>query len=124
MAKVILYCTAIFCSAAIFFSCVYHELEQPIPPPDCDGADTFSYSEDVAGILAVNCIKSGCHDNSQGPERDWRNPEAFKAKAFEARKRILLPPSNPLHMPKDGVLSNEDITTIWCWVEQGASITN
>jgi hypothetical protein len=118
------YVTAVVCSGLMIASCVSHELEGPMPIPQCHDVGTISFSNEVMGILETNCIKSGCHDNSQGPARNWSDPQAFKNKALEAQRRILLPADDPDHMPKDGVLSVEDIKTISCWVDQGAVITN
>jgi hypothetical protein len=110
--------------AAIVASCVSHDLKGPIPMPLCNDVETISFSNGVQPILNLNCVASGCHDDSQGPARDWRDPEAFKAKAFEAKRRILLPSDDADHMPRGKELTLDQIKTISCWVDQGRSINN
>jgi hypothetical protein len=59
-----------------------------------------------------------------GPGLDWTIPSTFKDHASEAHRRVQLPNTDSEQMPKEGTITDEEIKTIVCWVEQGADITN
>jgi hypothetical protein len=96
--------------AAVFGSCVSHEYV-PYTCPD----EPVSYAEDVDPIVKTKCAISGCHNGDNGDDKNWTDFEKFQAKSQTAKTKIL----NGT-MPKTGSLTQEEIATIACWVDQGS----
>ncbi len=83
-----------------------------------DCADTnFTYTNDVKQILESSCALSGCH-NGQTSLPDYTNYAGILAVSTRAASRVKagsMPPASA------GItLSDSDINTIVCWVENGA----
>ena len=98
-------------------ACVQHN----IPTVECLSDSEISYADQVAPIVSRVCATAECHSGPLGPDRNWLDFEAFQAHASEVRRRITLPNGHPDHMPRKGTLSESEIQTIICWVEQGAA---
>lgn len=91
------------------------------PPPGtgtCDGFKVVSFASDVKPLIDTNCAKSGCHN--AGSTFDWTVFANVKAKASSIKERVSLPASDSRHMPQGGTLTDNEIKTFVCWVEQGA----
>ena len=98
-------------------SCVQHDI--PIKY-ECASAEIVSYQSRVRPIVLQNCAISGCHDGGFDANLDWRDFNKFQSHATEVRRRITLPATDPDHMPRVGSLTTDEISTIVCWIDQGA----
>jgi hypothetical protein len=105
------------------FSCVDHDLAGVIQI-DCGTQGTISYVDDIQPIINTSCAitgdGSGCHNGGNGPDLDWRVFSNLKANAADVQDRITRAPGAAGKMPKIGTLTDEEIATLYCWVEQGA----
>lgn len=97
-------------------SCVDHDF----PSYTCPDSDV-SYLEDVKPIIESKCAISGCHNGSNGQERNWLVFETLRVNALEGNvksyviNRIMPPAGSPA-----GPLSQDQINTIACWIDNGA----
>ena|SRR5688572_645365 len=121
--KSLLLLAILFITVIITESCVNHDIKPP-GEIDCEGFQTVSFNNDIKGILVNHCAVEGCHNGDNGEERNWKDPQKFQDHAFEARRRVQLPASDPDHMPAAGEISEEQIKLIVCWANQGAPINN
>jgi hypothetical protein len=97
-------------------SCADHTLP---PLVECLSDETISFDEDVNPIVVNVCAVPGCHNGSNGADRNWLVFSNFQDHRAEVRRRILLPSEHPDHMPRVGSLTADQIQTIVCWVDQG-----
>lgn len=72
-----------------------------------------SFSNSISGIISNNCAVSGCHNGTQFP--DFR---VFKNIRDKASSIKTLTQNGT--MPKEGDLTQEEISLIACWVDDGA----
>ena len=86
----------------------------PPPPPSCSSTPA-KFSADVNPIIQSNCATSGCHgsgsSNGPGPLLTFdqiRNAAASIKSAVVSKS-----------MPLGGTLSNAQIQSISCWVDNG-----
>ena len=97
-------------------SCADHDF----PSYVCPDAEV-SYLEDVKPILESKCAISGCHNGSLGAERNWSDFPTFQENAQHGNvknyvtNRIMPPSFSP-----NGPLSQDQINTIACWIDNGA----
>lgn len=73
-----------------------------------------SLNQDVMPILTANCTLSGCHDGKSGLP-NWNDKNLVISNASLIRQK-----TQDKEMPKNGTLSDHDIQTIACWVDDGA----
>jgi hypothetical protein len=97
-------------------SCADHNF----PSYVCPDAEV-SYLEDVKPILEAKCAIPGCHNGSLGVDRDWSNFATFQENAQHGNVKNyvtnrIMPPS----FSTNGPLSQDQINTIACWVDDGA----
>jgi hypothetical protein len=101
-------------------SCVDNKL----PAPSGFGcSDEVSYTNDVWPIIDTSCANvgnGGCHDGSNGPDRDWTVFSNVQSHAAQIKNRISRTPGTAGYMPQIGSLDDEEIRLISCWVDQGA----
>jgi hypothetical protein len=109
----------LFCFLYFCFSCVDHDFPS-LGLFECTSAEEVSYMDDVQPLVATKCAIASCHDGTLGAERNWTVLQTLQGKAASVRDRITRPPGTPGHMPAAGSLTREQITTLVCWVEQGA----
>ncbi len=74
-----------------------------------------SLMDDVMPIITANCAVSGCHDGSSGII-SWANKNNVIANAANIRTRT----GNGTMPPAGRSISDEEIQTIACWVNDGA----
>ncbi|WP_281989471.1 c-type cytochrome [Aquimarina aggregata] len=93
-----------------FSSCEYNVENEdgPIEIDLCDPA--ISFATQVKPIIDNNCIT--CHGGNQAP--DLRTFAGISANAERVKDQVTT-----RRMPLGGSLSNEQIETIRCWVENG-----
>jgi uncharacterized membrane protein len=101
-------------------SCANHEYEAPYSCPETP----VSYQDDVHSIIVNKCATTGCHNgdgnpNGPGIDRNWLEfaklqTEAQDGKVKEYVVNHIMPPSD------EPQLTNEEISIIACWVDQGA----
>jgi len=114
--------TAVFAAIFTLFlfatiqSCVDHTL--PEISIACD--HTVSYISEVRPITDTNCAITGCHNGDNGAERNWTVFSNFQSHSADVRRRIQLPATDGDHMPASGSITEDEIQTIVCWVDQGA----
>ena len=76
-------------------------------------ASGVSYTNAVAPIIEKSCAISGCHNGSQFPDfRVFKNIHDNAARIKEL--------TGDGTMPQEGTLTQEQIKTIACWVDDGA----
>jgi hypothetical protein len=94
-------------------SCVNHELSQYT----C--TSTISFAADVNPIIVSKCAIPNCHNGSLGDDRDWRQVSRFQAHKTlvkEYTRNHIMPPAEST----EGPLTEDQINTLSCWVDQGA----
>jgi hypothetical protein len=73
----------------------------------------ISFATSISPIIQTNCIVSGCHNGSQFPDfRVFKNihDNASQIKTLTGNRT----------MPEDGSLTQAEINSIACWVDDGA----
>lgn len=88
-----------------------------IPSPIGNAPDNFAFNSvsngDGAGLFQAKCMM--CHNGAQGPGPDLTSMNG--AKAQEALRRIGLPDSDPLRMPKGAPISAEEKAAISAYLQ-------
>lgn len=75
-----------------------------------------SLSGDIMPLLQAQCTFSGCHNGDNGADRNWLQKEDILAKAENIKSR-----TQSGSMPRSpGVLTQDQIDLIACWVDDGA----
>jgi hypothetical protein len=67
----------------------------------------------------TKCAISGCHNGDNGASRNWTEFDKFQQHASTVKRYVvdhIMPPSGS----PAGPLTQEQINTISCWVDQGA----
>jgi hypothetical protein len=113
---------SLFFAAAFFFvfglqwSCADHDFPSYTCPEE-----EVSYLADVKPIVETKCAVSGCHNGSLGVDRDWSNFNVFQhnAKNGNVKSHVINRIMPPAYSPA-GPLSQEQINTIACWVDNDA----
>lgn len=87
------------------------------------GSLTPTYTNDVASLINQNCAISGCHGN--GSSKGGVDLSGYSAVKAESSKKQFLGAiqhkSGYSKMPKNAnKLSDADIKTITCWVQNGS----
>jgi hypothetical protein len=103
-------------------SCVDHDLAGVIQV-DCSTQGAVSYVNDIQTIINTSCAivgDGGCHDGGNGPNLNWKEFTNLKNNASDVKDRVTRAPGAAGKMPKIGTLTDEEITKLVCWVEQGA----
>lgn len=72
---------------------------------------------EIRTLVQTNCAVSGCHDGTISP--DFRNDNNIVGRAGRIRARTSARTMPPASSGRS--LSNEEIASIVCWVEDGAS---
>jgi hypothetical protein len=93
--------------------------------PDLTGYPEVKFATEVQPIIVANCTQSGCHNNTDGEEFSLVTYqeiigyiEPFKAyksslyRSITGKAERFMPPSDPL--------TDDQIRTIFVWIEQGA----
>jgi hypothetical protein len=73
----------------------------------------ISFSNSVKPIIETNCIKSGCHNGAQFP--NFAVFQNIKENAARIKEQVIT-----RNMPEDGTLTQAEINSIVCWVDDGA----
>jgi hypothetical protein len=105
-------CLVIF----LFQSCVDHNLPE-LEVEACSA--TVSFADEVNPIINTSCAIPGCHNGDNGAEKNWTVFTNFQSNKEDVRDRITRPAGTPGHMPAVGSITDEQIQTIVCWVDQG-----
>lgn len=79
-------------------------------------ATGISLSGDIMPLLQAQCTFSGCHNGDNGASRDWTQKSNVIAMANNIKTRTQngSMPRNP------GVLTQDELDIIACWVDDGA----
>lgn len=94
----------------------------PVPekPANCDPAVNVSYSVNIVPIVDANCNTSGCHASGSGnADLTTHSGLAAVAKTGELEERLLLPLSNPLHMPQGTEMDTCELYELRVWIYEG-----
>ncbi|WP_276373857.1 hypothetical protein [Chryseolinea sp. H1M3-3] len=114
--KIKMLACAVCLGTIAFQSCVEHDL----PEPEIETCSvTISFTSQVKPIINTNCAVSGCHNGDLGADKNWTVFSTLQGKIANVKDRINRPPGTPGHMPAFGSLTQDEITTISCWVDQG-----
>lgn len=74
----------------------------------------ISFAQEVSGIITTYCAVSGCHVAGE-PRPDFTIFSNVQSNALEIKSR-----TQSRNMPRGSSLTNEQIATIACWVDDGA----
>lgn len=79
-------------------------------------SSNVSLSGDIMPLLQAQCTFSGCHNGDNGSSRNWTQKDNVieKALGIKARTASGSMPRSP------GVLTQDEIDLIACWVDDGA----
>jgi hypothetical protein len=84
------------------------------------GNTGISFSGEIKTILDTRCSLSGCHAAGTG-SRDWTNLDNLKANATAIKSRTASKSMPPVGST---ALTQDQITQIACWVDDGAVTNN
>lgn len=98
-------------------ACVDHTLPEIIID-EC--GHTVSYASEVDPIVNTSCAITDCHNGDNGADKNWTVFSNFQSKSTTVKDRITRPAGVDGHMPAAGSITEEQIQTIVCWVDQGA----
>lgn len=96
-------------------ACVSHDFSDYV----C--TKNYSFAADIRPIIETRCAIPECHDGSMGSSLDWNNFDMFQERAatglvkFRVTHGIMPPSYSPA-----GPLTQDQITAIACWTDQGA----
>ena len=77
------------------------------------GSSGVSWADEIRPIMENSCALSGCHNGSSRPDlRKFENAK-FYSKSIKSK-------TQDRSMPRDGVLTQQQIDLIACWVDDGA----
>lgn len=103
---------AILIPSFLFFSCLTNVEEAIIENPQEDFCKTRTYSLHVKTIIEANCIQ--CHgQGGNSPNLSTFNGVSNNANSI--KNEVV-----SRRMPQGGSLTDEEIKTISCWVDEGA----
>ena len=94
-------------------SCVSHDLEET------DTCQDISYASDIAPIINTKCALSGCHNGSNPDLPNWTILTQLQNRKDDV-KRMVVNRIMPKSSSPAGPLTEDQINTIACWVDQGA----
>ena len=88
-------------------------------PFECDSME-FSFAIDIHPLITANCSGNICHSGGNS-NYDYRRYEVISDRIRSGRleDRLLLPLSDPMHMPVGRSLSPCDLYSIRTWIHQG-----
>ncbi len=103
----------LFSLVAITFCACLNNVEEPLEEnPIEDFCKTRSFSTHVKTIIDANCIQ--CHGQG-GNFPNLTSYNSISSNAISIKAEVV-----SRRMPQGTSLSNEDIQTISCWVDEGA----
>jgi hypothetical protein len=98
-------------------SCVDHNF--PLTTP-CDQGTGVSFQNDVQPIIEAKCAIPGCHNGSTSLP-NWNNFATLQDYALTSDLRSLVVNRQmPVAGSPGGSLSQDEIDTIVCWIDNGA----
>jgi hypothetical protein len=111
---------AIRLSIALFLILLYACADNDLGD-DGGACPDYSYEADVYPIITTKCALSGCHDGSLGADKNWTDFATFQEKALSGlvKQKITSGEMPPPGAP-GGSLSEEQISIISCWIDNGA----
>lgn len=95
------------------------------PNPDLvvkpTGCDTITFTKHIKPIITNYCAKSGCHvTGAQSP--DFSNDLTLQSQAQAGRIKARLIDQNDMPPAGNPSPTNDEITSIKCWLEAGAPL--
>lgn len=100
-----------------FIGCASHDLDESLKD-EGNCSTEVSFANEVKAIISLNCSVPTCHDGSLGVSLDFRtfdNIQINSDRIVSVTRGGAMPPS------VSGLfLTEEEITTISCWVLQGS----
>ena len=104
--------------ASILFTSCLTNVEQPIEeegedPVNVDPCESITFSANVKSIIDNNCTQ--CHSSSGG---QFPNLDSYNGVSSNASS--VLSEVESRRMPQGSSLSNDEISAIKCWVNNGA----
>ncbi|MDD7913080.1 cytochrome c [Polaribacter ponticola] len=107
----------VFLATFLFTSCLTN-VEQPIDeegedPENIDPCESITFSSNVKVIIDNNCTQ--CHSTSGG---QFPNLDSYNG--VSSNSSSVLSAIESRRMPLGGSLTNDEIATIKCWVDNGA----
>jgi hypothetical protein len=98
-------------------SCVSHDFPTYVP---CDNSVIVSFENDVRPIIQTKCAIEGCH-NGGTTLPNWNDFSTFQDHARNGSvKNFVIHRIMPRAESTQGPLSQDQINTIACWIDQGA----
>jgi hypothetical protein len=101
---------SLFIAGVTLSMCTDNSLE---PPEGLECTTEVSFAVQVAPIIQGNCAINGCHNGTQFPALTSYN--SIKEHATLIRTQVITG-----RMPLNGELTNEEISSIVCWIDSGA----
>jgi len=93
--------------------------------PDLTDYPEVKFSTEVLPVISANCSQSGCHSSGGGEVFPLTNYEQIIAnvspyKAYKSSLYRAITGRNYQLMPPAGPLNDDQIRSIFVWIEQGA----
>ena len=108
-------CLTLLVSAFLLAACASDNEEDLLDQEPCD--ETISLANDVQPITNTHCAITGCHiSGAQSPDLSMNQNILDRASGIRQRtqNRSMPPPASGI------TLTDDEIATIGCWVDQGA----
>jgi hypothetical protein len=108
--------TFFFCTLISIFLLSCNKYDVTAVEVSCDGS-TPTYDGAISNIINTNCAISGCHPEGTGHIGDYSTYASFEKHRNNGwfEKQVL----KKQYMPKGFTLSQDELNTIMCWVENG-----
>lgn|SRR6185436_20312694 len=113
----------VVCFLILVICCVSCKKDiRQMPAPErgsCDSVE-FSYEHQVKKLIRSNCAGFPCH-SGYNSNYNYMNYEVIADRIRSGRfeERLLLPLSEPMHMPVGRTLDTCTLFTIRTWIHQG-----
>lgn len=95
------------------------EKPQLSKPPGCDSAG-FSYEIEIRPLIIANCSGLSCHSGGNSNNNFLEYEElSDRIRNGRLEERLLLPESDPMHMPFKRKMESCDVFVLRTWIHQG-----
>jgi hypothetical protein len=113
-------CFLFFITLIFFEGCTKDTQPLSIAKPSGCDSGFFRYSENIEPIILANCSGPTCHSGGNfNYDYSTYAVVADRIRSGRFEERLLLPLSDPMHMPQGTSLGNCDLFALRTWIHQG-----
>lgn len=113
----LLFFVAILSTLISIEGCYYDKEETLYPSTVSCATATYTYTTDVAPLLATYCATDGCHNASNAGNVTLLTYTQAKTHAARLKQRAVIDKT----MPPGGGMTAAQLAVIKCWIENGTT---